>query len=112
MLYMAPERFKQGFSSSVASDVYSLGMIYFELLAGKLPFSQEMHPMHYIVSGQYLKDVEHCMNTMAIPKSIRKLIVRMIAHNSSERISNYSELREEMIKAWRNSNSFFGKLFK
>lgn len=35
--YMAPELF-QGFSSTTACDVYSLGICYFSLLTGRLPF--------------------------------------------------------------------------
>lgn len=109
--YMAPERFKDGFSSSVASDVFSLGMIYFELLVGTFPFRQDMHPLQALVTGQYLKDVQELMSAHSVPKPINNVILRMIAYDPRERFSNYAELRQELIKAWRKSNSFFGKLF-
>jgi len=111
LLYMAPERFKEGFSSSIASDVFSLGMIYFELLVGTLPFRQDMPPVQSLVTGQYLRDAERLMNSHSLPKPIKKVIFRMIAYSPGERISNYAELRKELIKAWRSSNSFLLKLF-
>ena len=39
ILYMAPERFVTGNRSSIASDIFSLGLIYLEMLAGRLPYS-------------------------------------------------------------------------
>ena len=112
LIYMAPERFEDGYSSSVASDVFSLGMIYFELLVGILPFRQDVHPVQSLVTGQYLKDVQVLMKAHSVPKSVNSLILRMIAYNPRERISNYTDLQKELIKAWRNANGFFGGIFK
>jgi serine/threonine-protein kinase len=50
LFYMAPERFRRGFRSSVASDMFSLGMIMLEMLVGKLPFGEEMHPVASILT--------------------------------------------------------------
>jgi len=109
--YMAPERIKEGISSSVASDVFSLGMMYFELLVGNLPFRQDIHPRQSLVTGQYLKDMQETMKLHSIPKSASKLILRMVAYSPRERIADYTLLRKDLVKAWRNSNSFLGKLF-
>ena len=38
ILYMAPERFIKGNRSSLASDTFSLGLIYLEMLVGRLLF--------------------------------------------------------------------------
>ena len=111
LLYMAPERFKEGFPSSVASDVFSLGMIYLELLVGTLPFRPDMHPLQSLVSGQYLKDAQSLMQRDAVAKPIMRLILRMIAYPPLDRFLDYASLKKELIKAWRSSNSLFSKLF-
>lgn len=111
LLYMAPERFKEGFSSSVASDVFSLGMIYLELLVGTLPFRTDMHPVQSLVSGQYLKDAQSLMQRHAVTKPIMRLILRMIAFSPRDRFSDYVSLKKELIKSWRSSNGLFSKLF-
>jgi serine/threonine-protein kinase len=111
LLYMAPERFKEGFSSSVASDVFSLGMIYLELLVGTLPFRTDMHPVQSLVSGQYLKDAQSLMQRNAVTKPTMRLILRMIAYSPRDRFLEYVSLKKELIKSWRSSNGLFSKLF-
>jgi serine/threonine protein kinase len=111
LLYMAPERFKEGFSSSVASDVFSLGMIYLELLVGTLPFRADMHPVQSLVSGQYLKDAQSLMQRDGVTKPIMRLILRMIAYSPRDRFLDYVSLKKELIKSWRSSNGLFSKLF-
>jgi len=60
--YMAPERFQQGFSSSIASDVFSLGMIYLEMLTGYLPFQKGIDPVLSLRLGQYLTSTNVLLN--------------------------------------------------
>ena len=109
LLYMAPERFKQGFSSSVASDVFSLGMIYLELIVGTLPFRQGIHPVESLVSGQYLKDAQALMQTRRVPSPIAKTILNMIAYSPNNRPRDYTTLKSMIVRAWRKSNGFFSK---
>lgn len=111
LLYMAPERFIEGFSSSVASDIFSLGMIYLELLVGTLPFRPDMHPVQSLVSGQYLKDAQALMQRDAVTKPVMCLILRMIAYSPSDRFSDYSSLKKHLLNAWRSSSGLFSKLF-
>jgi serine/threonine protein kinase len=110
LLYMAPERFKEGFSSSVASDIFSLGMIYLELMAGTLPFRQGMHPVQALISGQYLKDAQALMKSHQVPSPVAKVILDMIAYAPNQRPPDYPALRSKIIRAWRKSNGFFFKL--
>ncbi|MGO8836342.1 MAG: protein kinase domain-containing protein [Limisphaerales bacterium] len=53
ILYMAPERFVRGYRSSIASDVFSLGMIFLELVTGKLPFQPDCSPVETLLSFSY-----------------------------------------------------------
>jgi serine/threonine-protein kinase len=105
--YMAPERFQQGFSSSIASDVFSLGMIYLEMLTGYLPFQKDTDPVLSLRSGQYLKSANALLNNAKVPKSICEIIRLLIAFRAQDRPSNYNVLRDHLIRAYRKSHGFF-----
>ena len=111
LFYMAPERFNDGYSSSIASDVFSLGMIYLELLVGCLPFRNEIHPIHSLTSGQYYIDAQTLLNSNRIPVSVSNIILKMIAYYPTQRPQDFSELHSDIVRAWRKSNGIFHKLF-
>lgn len=109
--YMAPERFREGFRSSIASDVFSLGMIYTELLTGILPFRDGIHPVQSLLSGQYYRDAEALLSRALIPKSVRAVSLSMLAAQPNDRPRDYSTLRNFVIKAYRRSNGILAKFF-
>lgn len=111
VFYMAPERFRQGFRSSRASDVFSLGMIYLELLTGTKPFRESVHPVESLLTGGYFRDAETLMSQSALPQSIRRLILSMLAPNPSDRPQDYKTLRTLMIKAYSTTIGFLAKIF-
>lgn len=111
-LYMAPERFLTGYSSSIASDVFSLGIMFLEMLTGELPFKRGTDPVEALISGQYLRDAAELLRRNAIPVASGKLILEMIAFSPKDRPSNYSALRHKILRAWGKSNSIFSRAFK
>jgi serine/threonine protein kinase len=55
VLWSAPELFKRGAKASVASDIYSLGMILWELVSRQIPFADAATPeiaMDWVKSGE------------------------------------------------------------
>lgn len=111
LLYMSPERFKEGFSSSLKSDIFSLGMIYSELLTGKLPFVNGAHPILSLITGQYIDELNRQLDSKYIPKKVKELILGMVAYNPRERISDYNVLRKELLKAAGKSLGIIAKIF-
>lgn len=111
LLYMAPERFCQGFHSSIASDVFSLGMIYLELLTGTLPFRAEIHPVQSLLTGQYYHDARTLMMETSVPRKIRELILTMLAPLVRNRPSDHFALRVSIMKAYRGATGLLSKLF-
>lgn len=109
ILYMAPERFTPGVTSSIASDIFSLGMIYLEMLTGSLPFRADTHPVYTLLSQQYLKDSLALMRSFKVPKSIRKVIMRMIAFSPLDRPSDYSQLRVMLLQGLKRRSGFFSR---
>ena len=111
ILYMAPERFKRGFSSSVASDIFSLGMIYLEMLTGRLPFRTGLHPVESLLSQHYLRDAATLLRSANIPKPISSVILSMIAFSPPDRPKNYSTLRSQIVRGWRKANGLLSPIF-
>lgn len=104
ILYMAPERFVKGNRSSPASDTFSLGLIYLEMLIGRLPYSFRIDPVEELLSGSYFTNAQMLLRQEAVPESIQRIILDCISRNPNERPSSYEELRERTIVAYRTTN--------
>jgi serine/threonine protein kinase len=106
ILYMAPERFI-GYRSSVASDVFSLGMLYLEMLTGALPFDTSMHPIESLLSRTYLRHAGTLLRDARIPPMIQSLILGMLSPNPAERPESYDSLKLLVSACYRLANWTF-----
>jgi serine/threonine protein kinase len=111
ILYMAPERFVSGYRSSVASDVFSLGMIFLELVTGKLPFRKNCPPVETLLSFSYFADADALLRAVDVPAATRRLVLSMLAPNPAERPASYEDLRKSLISAFRRTGGFFSRFF-
>ena len=111
ILYMAPERFVRGYRSSVASDMFSLGMIFLELVTGKLPFRTDCSPIETLRSSSYFPEAAALLKAVAVPAPTRRLILSMIAPDPSERPTSHAELRRSLISVFRKTQGFFSRFF-
>ena len=110
--YMAPERFRPGEKSSVESDVFSLGMMYFEMLLGALPFREDMDPIGALLSQTYFADAKDALMARNVPGSVRRLVLKMLAFRPEDRFSNHKDLYEEIKAAWLKRNSLISNWLK
>jgi PAS domain S-box-containing protein len=83
-VYMAPERFA-GEREGGATDVYSVGVLLYEMLTGKAPFEAEANPwttlwrqMHTTIAPLHEVDA-------AIPEALSELVQRALARAPGER---------------------------
>jgi len=80
-----------------ASDVYSVGVILYEMVTGKLPFSDEV-PM--AVLNKILKDEApppHQFNA-AIPKELEAVIMKALQKEISKRYQSAAEMKQDLEK--------------
>jgi serine/threonine protein kinase len=108
--YMAPERFQKGRSSSVASDVFSLGMIYLKMLTGSLPFHTSESAARALTSGSYFTEAALLLRSANVPKSVGRLVLSMVARTPSDRPRDYRSLRQEIISANNRATGWFSKI--
>jgi serine/threonine protein kinase len=111
ILYMAPERFVRGYRSSLASDIFSLGMIFLELVTGKLPHGTSCPPVESLFSLSYLTEAAALLENVDVPAKTRRLILSMIAPDPSERPASYPDLRKSLISVFQKTDGFFSGFF-
>ncbi len=78
--YMAPEQ-ARGLDVSPRSDLYSLGVIAFELLTGKVPFTGAT-PMDVMVAHVSAAPVEPSALEPLLPGALNQLVLRLLSRSA------------------------------
>ena len=101
--YMSPEQWGElpdDGNSEIdgRADIYSLGVVFYELIMGQRPFSgvtlAELRRQHVSIAPKPLHEVDP-----SVPESFSKAIARSIAKDRSERQATANELKDELIEA-------------
>lgn len=95
--YFPPEQ-ANGKGSSLKSDVYSLGIMMYELLTGVLPFRGDNAVE---IALKHLKEPIPMVRTELpeLPQSIENIIIKATAKNPKNRYQNASEMHEDLKTA-------------
>src|SRR5438552_12058092 len=101
--YMSPEQWGElpdDGNSEIdgRADIYSLGLVFYELITGQRPFSgvtmAELRRQHVSVLPKPLHEVDP-----KVPESFSQAIARSIAKDRSKRQATANELKDELIEA-------------
>ncbi|MFA5686722.1 MAG: serine/threonine-protein kinase [Bacilli bacterium] len=102
--YLAPEIY-QGRKPTFCSDIYALGITYFELITGQVPFD-DVNPVDVAVS--------HVKKTIPLPskidpsitKEVEKIIIKATRKNPLDRYQSAQEMYEAIEKLMKNRDNF------
>lgn len=92
--YLPPEQ-ANGTGSTIKSDIYSLGILMYELLTGKLPFKGENAVE---IAIKHMKEAIPSITEFnpEIPQCIENVILKASAKNPKNRYENVMEMHEDL----------------
>jgi len=92
--YLPPEQ-ASGKGSTLQSDIYSIGILFYELLTGKLPFKGENAVE---IALKHLKEPLPSISEELpnIPQSVENIIIKATAKNPKNRYSDAREMYEDL----------------
>ena len=95
--YLSPEQARGGMANK-KSDIYSLGIVMFELLTGRLPFSGESAVSIALKHLQSETPSPRRWNP-AIPQSVENIVLKATAKDSFHRYASVEEMAEDLNTA-------------
>lgn len=92
--YLSPEQARGGWTDE-KTDIYSLGIVFYEMLTGELPFSGET-PISVIL--KHLEDEYVYPRELRpeIPQSVENVIRKMLVKNPRNRYSSAAEIKMDL----------------
>jgi len=94
---MSPEQ-AQGEKVDARSDLYALGIIFYELVTGKPPFAAD-HPMATLLKRIQEKPVPPVSLEPSLPPAVNRIILKMLATSAAERYQTAGEILRD-LDAW------------
>ncbi len=103
--YFSPEHAKGGITDA-KSDLYSLGVVMYEMLTGKLPFDADT-PVSVALKHLQEQPIEPIIINPTIPQAVNKIIMKSMQKDSSLRYQNAGEMLKDLSIALKNPDADF-----
>ena len=100
--YLPPEQ-ANGKSATVKSDIYSLGILMYELLTGSVPFKGD-NAVEIALKHMKEKIPSVRKQNPLIPQSVENIILKACAKNPRNRYDSVKEMHEDIINAMNREN--------
>ena len=93
--YLPPEQ-ASGKGSTIRSDIYSMGILFYELLTGTLPFKGD-NAVEIALKQMRDKIPSVRKKNPAIPQSVENVIIKATAKNPKNRYSDSKEMHADLL---------------
>lgn len=95
--YLSPEQARGGMATK-KSDIYSLGIVFYELLTGELPFSAETA---VAIALKHLQEETPSVRELfpSIPQSVENIILKATTKDAGHRYRSADEMYDDLLTA-------------
>jgi serine/threonine-protein kinase len=97
--YMAPERIL-GKDSGAPSDIYALGVVFFEMLTGELPFNAPDIATFFVKHMEEAPPLVRSLNAR-VPSNLDDLVHRMLAKGPADRPVDAHRVHQDLLEMIR-----------
>jgi serine/threonine-protein kinase len=92
--YMAPEQMRSSRTVDARSDIWSMGVVLYELLEGARPFRSEVYSELCLKVGM---DPPHAMENPVVPDALRDVVLRCLEKQVEKRYQSVAELAFDLM---------------
>ncbi len=103
--YFSPEHARGGFTDA-KSDLYSLGVVMYEMLTGRVPFDADT-PVSIALKHMQEEPVEPIKLNPSIPYSVNKIILKAMKKDTNLRYQTATEMLRDLGMALKNPEGDF-----
>lgn len=103
--YFSPEHARGGFTDA-KSDLYSLGVVMYEMLTGKVPFDADT-PVSVALMHMQEKPIEPILLNPSIPVSVNKIVLKAMQKDPNLRYQSAKEMLKDLNMALKNPDGNF-----
>ena len=103
--YFSPEHARGGYTDA-KSDLYSLGIVMYEMLTGRVPFDADT-PVSVALKQVQEEPVEAIKYNSSIPVSVNRIILKAMQKDPNLRYQNATEMLKDLSMALKKPNEDF-----
>ncbi len=103
--YFSPEHARGGFTDA-KSDLYSLGIVMYEMLTGKVPFDADT-PVSIALMHMQETAIPPITLNSTIPNSVNKIVIKAMQKDANLRYQSASEMLKDLNMSLKNPDGNF-----
>ena len=103
--YFSPEHARGGYTDA-KSDLYSLGVVMYEMVTGRVPFDSDT-PVSVALKHMQEDPIEPITLKPELPKSVNDIIMKAMKKNAEERYQSATEMLKDLEQSLKTPDSRF-----
>ena len=103
--YFSPEHARGGFTDA-KSDLYSLGVVMYEMVTGRVPFDSDT-PVSVALKHMQEDPIEPIILKPDLPRSVNDIIIKAMQKDTEKRYSSASEMLKDLEMSLKNPDGRF-----